>query len=29
MTLRASSYDWQFVPEPGKTLTDSGTQRCH
>jgi 3',5'-cyclic AMP phosphodiesterase CpdA len=29
MALHASSYDWQFVPEPGKTLTDSGTQRCH
>lgn len=29
LTLRAASYDWQFVPEAGKTFTDSGTQACH
>ncbi len=28
-TLRATSYDWQFVPEAGKTFTDSGTTSCH
>jgi hypothetical protein len=26
--LHAGSYDWRFVPEPGKTFTDSGTDRC-
>jgi hypothetical protein len=29
LTLHASSIDWQFVPEAGKTFTDSGTQVCH
>jgi hypothetical protein len=29
LTLRASSYEWQFVPEAGKTFTDAGTQQCH
>ena len=29
LTLRSASYDWQFVPEAGKTFTDSGTQACH
>ena len=29
LTLRADSYDWQFVPEAGKTLTDEGTSACH
>ena len=29
LTLHATSYDWQFVPESGKTFTDSGTQNCH
>jgi hypothetical protein len=28
LTLRASSYDWQFVPIPGHTLTDAGTAAC-
>jgi hypothetical protein len=28
-TLHAGSYDWQFLPEAGKTFTDSGTQACH
>ncbi|MEV0807786.1 DNRLRE domain-containing protein [Micromonospora sp. NPDC050200] len=28
-TLHANSYDWQFVPEAGKTYTDSGTNTCH
>ena len=29
LTLHAESYDWEFVPEAGKTFTDSGTGRCH
>jgi hypothetical protein len=29
MTLHPSSYDWQFVPEAGKTFSDSGTAPCH
>jgi calcineurin-like phosphoesterase family protein len=29
LTLHASSYDWQFVPEAGKTFTDSGSAACH
>lgn len=28
-TLHANSYDWQFVPEAGKTYSDSGTNSCH
>ncbi len=26
---RRDSYDWQFVPEAGKTFTDFGTEKCH
>ncbi len=29
LTLHPGSYDWQFVPEAGKTFTDSGTGYCH
>jgi hypothetical protein len=29
LRLRPGSYDWQFVPEAGKTFTDSGSERCH
>ncbi|MER7762360.1 DNRLRE domain-containing protein [Streptomyces sp. NPDC097619] len=29
LTLRSGSYDWQFVPEAGKTYNDSGTGTCH
>jgi hypothetical protein len=29
LTLRTGAYDWQFIPEAGKTFTDSGTGRCH
>jgi hypothetical protein len=29
LTLRLTGYDWQFVPEAGKTFNDSGTQECH
>lgn len=28
LTLHATSYDWQFVPEPGKTFTDTGSEAC-
>ncbi len=28
LTLHSSSYDWQFLPEAGKTFTDSGTTNC-
>ncbi|WP_051114923.1 DUF7594 domain-containing protein [Actinokineospora enzanensis] len=28
-TLHANSYDWQFIPEAGKTYADSGTNSCH
>jgi len=29
LTLHANSYDWEFVPEAGKTFRDSGTGSCH
>ncbi|HYM64489.1 MAG TPA: DNRLRE domain-containing protein [Gaiellaceae bacterium] len=30
LTLHASGYDWQFVPEAGKTFTDTGiAAACH
>ena len=29
LTLRPGSYDWRFVPEAGKTFTDSGPGVCH
>jgi 3',5'-cyclic AMP phosphodiesterase CpdA len=29
LTLHPTSYDWQFVPEAGKSFTDSGTTSCH
>ena len=28
MTLRPDSYDWTFVPEAGKTYTDTGSTPC-
>jgi hypothetical protein len=28
LTLRPDSYEWRFVPESGKTFTDSGSGRC-
>ncbi|MBK8046349.1 MAG: hypothetical protein IPK16_03980 [Anaerolineales bacterium] len=28
MTLHEGSYDWEFVPIPGQTWTDSGTANC-
>jgi hypothetical protein len=29
VTLRDGSYDWQFLPEAGKTFTDFGSRPCH
>jgi hypothetical protein len=29
LTLHSGSYEWQFVPVPGKTFGDSGTGKCH
>jgi hypothetical protein len=29
LTLHATGYDWEFVPEAGKTFTDSGSGSCH
>jgi acid phosphatase type 7 len=29
LTLHSSGYDWQFVPEAGKTFSDSGSGNCH
>ncbi len=29
LTLRANSYDWEFVPVSGQTFTDSGHGSCH
>jgi hypothetical protein len=27
--IPATSYDWEFVPEAGKTFTDTGSGTCH
>lgn len=29
LTLHPNGYDWKFVPEAGKTFTDSGSGTCH
>jgi hypothetical protein len=29
LTLKPNGYDWQFIPEPGKGFTDSGSGKCH
>ena len=29
LTLHPTSYDWEFVPEAGKTFTDTGSDKCH
>jgi hypothetical protein len=29
LTLHPKSYDWQFVPQEGKSFTDSGSGTCH
>jgi hypothetical protein len=29
LTLHDSSYEWEFVPEAGRTFNDSGSDTCH
>jgi hypothetical protein len=29
LTLKPTGYDWKFIPEAGKTFTDSGSGSCH
>jgi acid phosphatase type 7 len=29
LTLHATTYEWEFVPEAGRTFTDSGSGTCH
>ena len=29
LTLHPRSYDWEFVPEAGRTFSDHGSDRCH
>jgi hypothetical protein len=29
LTLRSNGYDWRFLPEAGRSFTDSGTGTCH
>jgi acid phosphatase type 7 len=29
LTLKPGGYDWQFLPEAGKSFTDSGSGSCH
>src|SRR4029079_8454831 len=29
LTLRPDAYDWRFVPEAGKSYSDSGDTACH
>jgi len=29
LTLKPKGYDWEFLPEAGKTFTDSGSDSCH
>lgn len=29
LTLKATSYDWRFVPEAGRTFSDAGSAACH
>lgn len=29
LTLHPADYEWEFIPEPGKTFTDKGKGRCH
>jgi acid phosphatase type 7 len=29
LTLHSGGYDWEFVPEAGRTFRDSGTATCH
>jgi hypothetical protein len=29
LTLKPNAYEWQFIPEEGRTFTDSGSGVCH
>jgi hypothetical protein len=29
LALHGASYDWQFIPEAGKSFRDAGSQACH
>jgi len=29
LTLKPNSYEWQFIPQAGKSFTDSGSSNCH
>ena len=29
LRLHPNGYDWEFVPEAGKTFTDAGSGTCH
>jgi hypothetical protein len=29
LRLKPNGYDWEFIPEEGKTFTDSGSDSCH
>ncbi len=29
LTLKPNAYDWEFIPEAGRTFTDSGSGACH
>ena len=29
LTLHPAGYDWEFVPEAGKSFTDTGSGACH
>jgi hypothetical protein len=29
LTLKPGSYTWRFIPEAGKTFTDTGSTGCH
>jgi hypothetical protein len=29
LTLKPTGYEWKFIPEAGKTFTDSGSGSCH
>jgi acid phosphatase type 7 len=29
LTLHASTYDWQFIPQAGQSYSDTGTGACH
>jgi hypothetical protein len=29
LTLKPKGYDWEFIPQEGRTFTDSGSDTCH